>query len=58
MYRFLAKPGIEVTSLLFVSVDVCAAWRYRDDEMVTNVAHKNDVIGAYVTAGAGLRLYA
>jgi hypothetical protein len=49
LYSFLAKPGIESTNLLLV---------YSDDEIVTNLRHRNKVIGAYVTDGARLGLYA
>jgi hypothetical protein len=58
LYRFLAKPGIEVTSLLFVRDDVWAAWCYSDDEFLPNLRHTNEVIGAYVTPGARMQLYA
>jgi hypothetical protein len=59
LYRFATTPGIEVTSVLFFSDDVVwAAWRYSDVEIVPNLRHTNVVVGAYVTAGACLRLYA
>jgi hypothetical protein len=32
-------------------------WRYSDEEQVPNLKHTNDVMGAYVTAGARLSLY-
>jgi hypothetical protein len=58
LYRFLANPGIEVTTLLFVSNDVVwAAWRYIDDEMIPTLRHTNEVLGAYVTSGARIHLY-
>jgi hypothetical protein len=55
LYRFLTTPGIEVTSLMFARDEV--SWRYSDEEQVTNPKHTNEVLGAYVTAGARLRLY-
>jgi hypothetical protein len=57
LHRFLATPRIEVTNMLLDSDDVCAAWRYRDDEIVPNLRHKNDVIDGCVTARVRLRLY-
>jgi hypothetical protein len=57
VYRFLTTPGIEVTSLLFASDEVVwVSWRYSDEEQVSNLKHTNEVLGAYVTAGARLRL--
>jgi hypothetical protein len=41
LYRFLATPGIEVKSLLFVSDDVWEAWRYTDEEIAPNLRHTN-----------------
>jgi hypothetical protein len=58
LYRFLTTPGIEVTSLIFASDEVVwVSWRYSDEEQVPNLKHTNEVLGAYVTAGARLRLY-
>jgi hypothetical protein len=58
LYRFLATPGIEVAALVFASDDfVCASWRYIAEEKVPNLNHTNEVIGAYVTAGARIHLY-
>jgi hypothetical protein len=58
LYRFLTTPGIEVTSLLFASDEVVwVSWRYSDEEQVPNIKHTNEVLGAYVTAGARLCLY-
>jgi hypothetical protein len=53
LYKFLATPGIEVAALVFASDNVVfASWRYIPEEKVTNLLHTNEVIGAYVTAGA------
>jgi hypothetical protein len=58
LYRFLATPGIEVASLMFANDDVVwASWRYTEEENIPNLRHTNEVIGAYVTAGARLHLY-
>jgi hypothetical protein len=57
LYRFLATPGIEVGSQVFArDVVVCASWLYIADEKV-HLRHTNEVIGAYVTAGARIHLY-
>ena len=59
LYRFLATPGIEVANLMFASDEVVwASWRYIAEEKVPNLRHTNEVIGAYVTAGARIHLYA
>jgi hypothetical protein len=58
LYRFLVTPGIEVTSLMFASDEVVwVSWRFTDEEKIPNLKHTNEVLGAYVTAGARLRLY-
>jgi hypothetical protein len=58
LYRFLATPGIEVTNLMFASDEVVwLSWRYSDEEKIPNLKHTNEVLGAYVTASARLRLY-
>jgi hypothetical protein len=42
LYRFLAKPGIELAALVFVSDEVvCASWRYIADEIIPNLPHTN-----------------
>ena len=57
LYRFLATPGIDVATLMFASNDVFwASWRYIAEE-VPNIRYTNQVIGAYVTAGARINLY-
>jgi len=58
LYRFLATPGIEVANLVFASDDVVwASWRFVAEEEIPSLRHTNEVIGAYVTAGARLHLY-
>jgi hypothetical protein len=58
LYRFIATPGIEVTSMMFASDEVVwVSWRFSDEEKIPNLKHTNEVLGAYVTAGARLRLY-
>ena len=58
LYRFLAKPGIELAALMFASDDVVwDSWRYIAEENVPNLRHTNEVIGGYVTAGARIHLY-
>jgi hypothetical protein len=57
LYRFLATPGIEVANLLFASdAVVWASWRYTDED-IPSLRQTNEVIGAFVTAGARLHLY-
>jgi hypothetical protein len=44
--------------LLFASDEVVwVSWRFSDEEKIPNLKHTNEVLGAYVTAGARLRLY-
>ena len=44
---------------MFASDEVVwASWRYIAEEKVPNLRHTNEVIGAYVTAGARIHLYA
>jgi hypothetical protein len=58
LYRFLVTPGIEVQDMLFANDDVVwISWRYSSAERVPNLRHTNEVIGAYVTAGARIHLY-
>ena len=58
-YRFLATPGIEVATLMFANDDVVwASWQYITEENFPNLRHTNEVIRAYVTAGARIHLYA
>jgi len=58
MHRFMATLGIEVTNLMFAFDDVVwASWPFIEEEMIPNLRHTNEVIGAYVNAAAGLHLY-
>jgi hypothetical protein len=58
LYLFLSTPGIEVANLLFASdYVVWDSWRYTN-ENIPNLRHTNEVIGAFVTAGARKNLYA
>ena len=58
LYRFLVMPGVEVQNMLFASHDVVwISWHYSSDERVPSLRHTNEVIGAYVTAGARIHLY-
>jgi hypothetical protein len=58
LYRFFAKPGIEVVNLMFVSVDVVwASWKFAAEGMISSSRHRNEVIGAYVTTGVYIHLY-
>jgi len=46
-----------VTYLAFASDDVVwLSWRVTAEENVPNLPHTNEVIGAYVTAGATIHL--
>jgi len=58
LYGFLATPGIEVTNLAFASDDVVwISWKHAAEEHVRNLRYTNEVIGAYVIAGARIHLY-
>ena len=58
LYRLLSTPNIEVTNLLFASDEVVwVSWRFRQEELVDSLPHTNEVLGAYVTTGARLKLY-
>jgi len=58
LYNFLSMIGIEVTNLAFASDDlVWISWKHSAEEHVPNLRHTNEVIGAYVTAGARIHLY-
>jgi hypothetical protein len=44
--------------MLFANDDVVwISWQYSADVRVPNLRHTNEVIGAYVTAGARIHLY-
>jgi hypothetical protein len=53
LYRFLATPGIEVVHLVFANDE----WKFTAEESVPSLRHTNEVIVAYVTAGARIHLY-
>jgi len=54
---FLATRGIEVANLVFASDDVVwLSWKRGAEEDVPSSYHTNEVIGAYVTAGARIHL--
>jgi len=58
LYRFLVTPGIEVQNIMFASDEVVwISWQYSLEERVPSLRHTNEVIGAYVTAGARIHLY-
>ena len=59
LFRFIATPGIEVTSLMLSGHEVVrTTWKYVEEEQnMPFLRHTNEVIGAYVTAGAWLKLY-
>jgi hypothetical protein len=58
LYKFPATPRIEVLNLAFASDDVVwLSWKYAAEERVPSLRHTNEVIGAYVTAGARIHLY-
>jgi hypothetical protein len=58
LYRFLATPGVEVTNLAFASDDVeWLSWKVTAEDNVPHLPNTNEVIGAYVTAGARIHLY-
>jgi len=58
LYGFLSTPGIEVTNLVFASDDLdWISWKYGAEEQVPSLRLTNEVIGAYVNAGARIHLY-
>ena len=57
LFRFLATPDVEVPNLAFASDDlVWIPWNLSAQELVPNLRHTNEAIGAYVTVGARLHL--
>ena len=49
---------MEVQNVLFATDDVVwISWQYSADELMPSLRHTNEVIGAYVTAGARIHLY-
>ena len=58
LYRFLVTPGIEVLNMMFASDDVVwISWQFSSEECVPSLRHTNEVIFAFVTAGARIRLF-
>jgi hypothetical protein len=58
LHRFLVMSGIEVQNMMFASNDVVwISWQYSSEERVPSLRHTNEVIGAYVTAGARIHFY-
>jgi len=58
LYRFLETPSIEVINITFANDDVFSvSWTFTAEERVPSLRHTNEVIGAYVTAGARIYLY-
>jgi len=57
LYTFLATPGIEMMNIMFANDDVRFSWSYAAEQHVPSLRHTSEVIGAYVTAGARIRLY-
>ena len=59
IFRFLATPGIDVTNPMFAGDEVVwVSWKYMEEkENMPVLRHTNEVIGAYVTTGARLKLY-
>jgi hypothetical protein len=56
--RLLTTPRIDVGNLVFANDTVVwASWRFAAEEEISNLAHTNEVIGAYVTDGARIHLY-
>ena len=54
----MATPGIEVVHLVFANDEVVwVSWKFTAEERVPSLRHTNEVIGAYVTAGARIHLY-
>ena len=55
----MPKPGIEVINLVFANDEkvVWVSWKLTDEERVPNFRHTNEVVGAYVIAGARIYLY-
>jgi len=53
LYQCLVTPGIEVQNMMIASDDVVwIFWQFSSVERVPSLRHTNEVIGAFVTAGA------
>ena len=47
-----------MTNLAFANDDVVlSSWKFSAEQRVPNLRHTNEVIGAYITAGARMHLY-
>jgi len=57
LYNFLSVPGVEKTNLAFANDVFWISWKHSAEDLVPNLRHINEVIGAYVTAGARIHLY-
>jgi hypothetical protein len=58
LFRFLATPGIEVTNLFATEEVMWVTWKCAEEkENMPVLRHTNEVIGAYVTTEARLKLY-
>jgi len=52
LYRLLATPGIEVSTLVFAGEAVCwLSWRHSDLAHVPMLRHTKDELASYLTAG-------
>jgi len=57
LFRYLATPGIEVTSLFAGDEGVWVTWKYvEEEENMLVLRHKNEVVGACVMTGGRLKL--
>jgi hypothetical protein len=58
LYRFLVTPEIKVLNMMFASDDVVwISWQFCSDERAPCPRCTNEVIRAFVTAGARIHLY-
>jgi hypothetical protein len=57
LYKFLVTPEIEVMNMFASDEVVWISWQYSSEERVPSPRHTNEVIGAFVTAGARIHLY-
>ena len=58
LYRFMATPGNEVASLLFIGdADYWISWRHANETHAPVLRHTNDVIACFVTVGGRMKLY-
>ena len=57
LYRFLAVSRILVINMFANDDVVWVSWTLTAEERVSILRHTNEVIGAYVTAGARIHIY-